>query len=288
MARNTARNRNVRNAVRNRGAANARNTAGSQSTQNIQNVAGGENVKAQVASNADVPVNEAAQNAENAANVENSGVATDVQRASDKTEVSAAERGADAPGLTDVSDAAEPAGGQSSTSSIASSKASVDRPINQATAAQAAAHALGMGLRMRRMMTGKIHRVTVTGADLHYVGSITIDADLLDGADILPGQEVDVVDITNGARLTTYAIPGERGSGVISINGAAAHLINEGDLAIVISYSLLDDASCRTYEPRVVFVDESNRPIDVSSEPGQAPAGADVVSSGIPFEEYRD
>ena len=90
-----------------------------------------------------------------------------------------------------------------------------------------AAHALGMGLRMRRMMTGKIHRVTVTGADLHYVGSITIDADLLDGADILPGQEVDVVDITNGARLTTYAIPGERGSGVISINGAAAHLINE-------------------------------------------------------------
>ena len=169
----------------------------------------------------------------------------------------------------------------------ASTKARADRPINQSTAAQAAAHALGTGLRMRRMMTGKIHRVTVTGADLHYVGSITVDADRLDGADILPGQEVDVVDITNGARLTTYAIPGERGSGVISINGAAAHLINEGDLAIIISYSLLDDASCRAYEPRVVFVDENNRPVDLSSEPGQAPAGANVVSSGIPFEEYR-
>ena len=282
MARNTARNRNVRNAVRNRGAANARNTAGSQNT---QNTAGGENVKAQVAPKANVPVNEAAQNAENAANVENSVAAADVQRASDKTEVSAAERVAGTPVPAEVTEVADV---QPSTSSTASSKASADRPINQATAAQAAAHALGMGLRMRRMMTGKIHRVTVTGADLHYVGSITIDADLLDGADILPGQEVDVVDITNGARLTTYAIPGERGSGVISINGAAAHLINEGDLAIVISYSLLDDASCRTYEPRVVFVDESNRPIDVSSEPGQAPAGADVVSSGIPFEEYRD
>ncbi len=281
MARNTARNRNVRNAVRNRGAANARNTAGSQNT---QNTAGGENVKAQVAPKANVPVNEAAQNAENAANVENSVAAADVQRASDKTEVSAAERVAGTPVPAEVTEVADV---QPSTSSTASSKASADRPINQATAAQAAAHALGMGLRMRRMMTGKIHRVTVTGADLHYVGSITIDADLLDGADILPGQEVDVVDITNGARLTTYAIPGERGSGVISINGAAAHLINEGDLAIVISYSLLDDASCRTYEPRVVFVDGNNRPIDVSSEPGQAPKDADMVSSGIPFGEYR-
>ncbi len=281
MARNTARNRNVRNAVRNRGAANARNTAGSQNT---QNTAGGENVKAQVAPKANVPVNEAAQNAENAANVENSVAAADVQRASDKTEVSAAERVAGTPVPAEVTEVADV---QPSTSSTASSKASADRPINQATAAQAAAHALGMGLRMRRMMTGKIHRVTVTGADLHYVGSITIDANLLDGADILPGQEVDVVDITNWARLTTYAIQGERGSGVISINGAAAHLINEGDLAIVISYSLLDDASCRTYEPRVVFVDGNNRPIDVSSEPGQAPKDADMVSSGIPFGEYR-
>ncbi len=99
--------------------------------------------------------------------------------------------------------------------------------------------------RLRRMMTGKIHRATVTGADLHYVGSVTVDADLLDAADILPGQEVDVVDVTNGARLTTYAIPGDRGSGVLTINGAAAHLVGEGDTVILISYSLLDDASAR-------------------------------------------
>ncbi|MFT0847395.1 aspartate 1-decarboxylase [Actinomycetaceae bacterium L2_0104] len=140
---------------------------------------------------------------------------------------------------------------------------------------------------MRRMMTGKIHRVTVTGADLNYVGSITIDADLLDGADILPGQEVDVVDVTNGARLTTYVIPGERGSGVININGAAAHLVNEGDIAIVISYSLLDDATCHTYQPHVVFVNEKNQPIEVSDEPGQVPEGEGLSSSGTTFEEYR-
>lgn len=158
---------------------------------------------------------------------------------------------------------------------------------NQAAAAQAAAGALGLGLRMRRMMTGKIHRVTVTGADLHYVGSITVDADLLDGADILPGQEVDVVDVTNGSRLTTYAIPGERGSGVITINGAAAHLVNEGDIAIIISYSLLDENSCRSYEPHVVFVDEHNHPLDVSTEPGQVPPNGTLQSSGTTFEEYR-
>ncbi|MDN6486992.1 aspartate 1-decarboxylase [Ancrocorticia populi] len=141
--------------------------------------------------------------------------------------------------------------------------------------------------RMRTMMTGKIHRITVTGADLNYVGSVTIDADLLDAADILVGQAVDIVDITNGARLTTYAIPGERGSGIMTINGAAAHLINEGDLAIVISYSLLDEAECRTYQPHVVFVDANNRAVEVSDEPGQAPDGASVQSSGITFEEYR-
>ncbi|MGO1592510.1 MAG: aspartate 1-decarboxylase [Ancrocorticia sp.] len=137
------------------------------------------------------------------------------------------------------------------------------------------------------MMTGKIHRITVTGADLNYVGSVTIDSDLLDEADILPGQQVDVVDITNGARLTTYAIPGEPGSGVMTINGAAAHLVNEGDLAIVISYSMLEEDECRTYEPHVVFVDENNRPVLVSSEPGQVPHEADLESSGIRFEEYR-
>ena len=80
----------------------------------------------------------------------------------------------------------------------------------------------------RPMMIGKIHRATVTQADLHYVGSVTVDADLLDAADLLPGQQVDIVDVTNGARLTTYVIPGERGSGQICINGAAAHLVSPG------------------------------------------------------------
>ena len=124
--------------------------------------------------------------------------------------------------------------------------------------------------RLRRMMTGKIHRATVTGADLHYVGSVTVDADLLDAADILPGQEVDVVDVTNGARLTTYAIPGDRGSGVLTINGAAAHLVGEGDTVILISYSLLDDASARAYRPHVVFVDAGNRTSTRGAEPGRS------------------
>lgn len=141
--------------------------------------------------------------------------------------------------------------------------------------------------RMRTMMTGKIHRITVTGADLNYVGSVTVDADLLDGADILPGQAVDVVDITNGARLTTYVIPGERGSGIMTMNGAAAHLIHAGDLAIVISYSLLDEAECRTYEPHVIFVDENNAVVEASSEPGQVPGGAALHSSGMTFEDFR-
>ena len=89
---------------------------------------------------------------------------------------------------------------------------------------------------MRTMLKSKIHRATVTQADLHYVGSVTIDEDLLDAADLLPGEQVAIVDVTNGARLETYVIPGERGSGVIGINGAAAHLVHPGDLVIMISY----------------------------------------------------
>ena len=148
------------------------------------------------------------------------------------------------------------------------------------------------GLRLRRMMTGKIHRATVTGADLHYVGSVTIDADLLDAADILPGQEVDIVDITNGSRLTTYTIPGPRGSGEITVNGAAAHLVHAGDLIIIISYSLFEEAAARTYTPHVVFVDERNHMVSTGTEPGQVPAaavagGEPVTSSGVPFAEYR-
>lgn len=147
------------------------------------------------------------------------------------------------------------------------------------------------GLRLRRMMTGKIHRATVTGAELNYVGSVTVDADLLDAADILAGQEVDIVDITNGARLTTYTIPGPRGSGEITINGAAAHLVTAGDLVILITYSLLDEESAHTYTPHVVFVDEANAIVNTSGEPGQVPNVAATTSalksSGIPFSAHR-
>lgn len=141
---------------------------------------------------------------------------------------------------------------------------------------------------MRRMMTGKIHRATITGADLDYVGSVTVDADLLDAADILPGEAVDIVDVTNGARLTTYTIPAERGSGEIQINGAAAHLIHTGDIIIMIAYGDLDDELARTYTSHVVFVDDNNAIIDQSDEPGQVPANdSGLQSSGIPFEDYR-
>src|SRR5712675_2362732 len=109
------------------------------------------------------------------------------------------------------------------------------------------------------MLKSKIHRATVTQADLHYVGSITVDADLMDAADLLPGEQVAVVDVTNGARLETYVIEGERGSGIIGINGAAAHLIHEGDLVIIISYATMPDAEAKAFVPKVVFVDGDNR-----------------------------
>lgn len=126
---------------------------------------------------------------------------------------------------------------------------------------------------LRTMMTGKIHRATVTAADLDYVGSVTVDASLLEAADILPGQQVDVVDVTNGARLTTYAIAGEPGSGVVCVNGAAAHLVHPGDVVILIAYAQMPDAEARTYSPHVVHVDAENRIADVGHDPGAAPAG---------------
>jgi len=125
------------------------------------------------------------------------------------------------------------------------------------------------------MLKSKIHRATVTQADLHYVGSITVDADLMDAADLLPGEQVAVVDVTNGARLETYVIEGERGSGVIGINGAAAHLVHTDDLVIVISYAMLPDLEAKAYEPKVVFVDEANRVVhrgDDLAHPGTLPA----------------
>lgn len=124
---------------------------------------------------------------------------------------------------------------------------------------------------MRTMIHGKIHRVTITGADLHYVGSITVDQDLLDAADIAPGQQVDVVDVNNGSRLTTYTIAGERGSGIIQLNGAAAHLVNVGDIAIIMAYSHVPESRVRSWEPSVVFVDENNRIVEQGKYPGLVP-----------------
>jgi len=128
------------------------------------------------------------------------------------------------------------------------------------------------------MMKSKIHRATVTQADLHYVGSVTVDRDLMEAADLLEGEQVAIVDITNGARLETYVIPGERGSGVVGINGAAAHLVRPGDLVILISYAQLDEAELRRYRPRVVFVDPLNRIADLGDDPGRAPAGSGLLS----------
>ncbi len=133
---------------------------------------------------------------------------------------------------------------------------------------------------LRTMMKSKIHRATVTQADLHYVGSITVDEELMEVADLRSGEQVQVVDITNGARLETYVIRGERGSGVIGINGAAAHLIHPGDLVIVIAYALLDEADLDGFEPRVVHVDASNRLLAMGSDPGHAAPGV-VLSTPL-------
>jgi aspartate 1-decarboxylase len=130
---------------------------------------------------------------------------------------------------------------------------------------------------LRTMMTSKIHRATVTQADLHYVGSVTIDLDLMDAADLLEGEKVAIVDITNGARLETYVIPGARGSGVIGINGAAAHLVHPGDLVILIAYGQLDEAELASYAPHVVFVDERNRVVELGSDPAHAPEGSGLL-----------
>lgn len=135
---------------------------------------------------------------------------------------------------------------------------------------------------LRTMLKSKIHRATVTDADLHYVGSVTVDTDLMAAADLLEGEQVAIVDVTNGARLETYVIPGEAGSGVIGINGAAAHLVHPGDLVILIAYGQMDDAEARTYAPRVVFVDDRNRVLDLGSDPAHVPADAPEASLLVP------
>lgn len=134
---------------------------------------------------------------------------------------------------------------------------------------------------LRTMMTSKIHRATVTQADLHYVGSVTVDQDLLDAADLLPGELVHIVDITNGARLETYTIAGERGSGVIGINGAAARLVQPGDLVILIAYGQMETAEAREYQPRVVFVDADNKIVGTGDDPAEALPGTGLVRGDL-------
>ncbi|GAB3264286.1 aspartate 1-decarboxylase [Alteromonas gracilis] len=126
---------------------------------------------------------------------------------------------------------------------------------------------------LRTMMTAKIHRATVTQADLHYVGSVTVDQDLLDAADLLPGELVHIVDVTTGARLETYTIAGERGSGVIGINGAAARLVHPGDIVILIAYGQMETAEARTFTPRVVFVDADNAIIGTGGDAAEVLPG---------------
>ena len=126
----------------------------------------------------------------------------------------------------------------------------------------------------RRMMKSKIHRATVTDADLHYVGSITVDRDLMDAADLVEYEQVAVVDSDNGARLETYVIEGPRGSGAMCLNGAAARLVAPGDRVIVISYADYTDEELAAYEPRVVHVDTANGIVDEDT----ARALADLTS----------
>ncbi|HEV7935846.1 MAG TPA: aspartate 1-decarboxylase [Actinomadura sp.] len=136
----------------------------------------------------------------------------------------------------------------------------------------------------RTMFKSKIHRATVTQADLHYVGSVTIDQDLMDAADLLPGEQVHIVDIDNGARLETYAIAGARGTGIIGINGAAARLVQPGDLVIIISYASMSDAEARASEPRVVHVDRANKVIRLGSDLAEPVPGTDMLRGDGPSE----
>ena len=119
---------------------------------------------------------------------------------------------------------------------------------------------------MRTMLRGKIHRATVTGADLHYEGSVTIDVDLLERADIIPYEQVDIWNVTNGERFTTYALAGQRGSGVVCVNGAAAHKARKGDLVIIAAFATVSEAEARDWTPRCVFVDAHNRPVELRAE----------------------
>ena len=135
---------------------------------------------------------------------------------------------------------------------------------------------------MRVMLKSKIHRATVTQADLHYVGSIAIDRELMKAADLLENEQVVIADITNGARLETYVIPAPAGSGTIGINGAAAHLVNEGDLVIIMSYATVEDSEARAMKPTVVHVDENNRVLGTGQDSGEPVPGAIDQKRAVP------
>jgi aspartate 1-decarboxylase len=132
----------------------------------------------------------------------------------------------------------------------------------------------------RTLLSGKIHRATVTQADLHYVGSLTVDRDLMEQAGLVEGEKVQVLDIDNGNRLETYLIAGERGSGVIGVNGAAAHLVHPGDLTIIVAYQQVPESAVAEHVARVVHVDGANRVVAVGADPAQPVPGAVSQTAG--------
>ncbi|HEY0639988.1 MAG TPA: aspartate 1-decarboxylase [Pseudonocardiaceae bacterium] len=141
----------------------------------------------------------------------------------------------------------------------------------------------------RTMLKSKIHRATVSRADLSHPGSITLDEDLMDAADLLPGEQVVVVDVTNGARLETYVVPGERGSGVVGINGAVAHHVDPRDVVILLSYEIMEIARARDFRPTVVFVDETNAVTGTGTDPAATPPAAAVAATvTVPNAETDD
>jgi len=138
------------------------------------------------------------------------------------------------------------------------------RSPNAPTAIEGASEAQGRFRVQRVMLRSKIHRATLTGTQLDYEGSIAVDRDLMDAADMLPWEEIHIWDVTNGSRLVSYILPGPRGTGTICINGAAAHLVKPGDMVIMATYAQMDEEEARGYQPTVVVVDEHNRIKDSS------------------------
>lgn len=118
---------------------------------------------------------------------------------------------------------------------------------------------------LRTLLKSKLHRATVTQADLEYEGSVTIDRLLMEAADIVEFEQVDIYDITNGSRLTTYALPGDAGGGTICINGAAAHLVNPGDLVIIASYAQYNEVEARQHSPQIILVNDQNRIVELAN-----------------------